>query len=44
VNSGHWQEAESIEIALGGDTEFETFKEALRFGLDRLSHIAKENN
>jgi hypothetical protein len=43
VNNGHWQEVESIEIALGGDTELETFMEALKFGLDRLKFIAKEN-
>lgn len=43
VNNGHWQEVESIEIALGGDTELETFMEALKFGLGRLLFIVKEN-
>lgn len=42
VNNGHWQEVESIEIALGGDTELETFTEALKFGLDQLSLIVRE--
>ncbi|WP_221843719.1 hypothetical protein [Brevibacillus agri] len=43
VNNGHWQEVESIEIALGGDTELETFIEALKFGLDHLSLTVRES-
>lgn len=44
VNNGHWNQVENIEIALGGDTELETFLEALKFGLSQLSLVAREGN
>ncbi|MFC2948553.1 hypothetical protein [Virgibacillus sediminis] len=44
VNGQYYEEVDSLEIILGGDTELETFIDSLEFAVKTLKEQSAENN